>query len=121
MSGFPAVCCPRCRAILDPEGGEGDVERCAACALAFPAHHSVRLLADGVLERETEAWQKEIYDAYAPQRHGGWGLGRGPDLTLTYWSHCRRIAALAPAAGEVVLDLGALDGRRLFEIATCWA
>lgn len=111
------VCCPRCRAILDPEGGEGDVERCAACALAFPAHHGVRLLADGVLERETEVWQKEIYDAYAPQRHGGWGLGRGPDLTLTYWSHCRRIAALTPAAGEVVLDVGALDGRRLFEIA----
>jgi SAM-dependent methyltransferase len=117
VSGFPPVCCPRCRTVLDPSGGDADAARCTACGLAFAAYHGVPLLADGVLERETEARQKEIYDAYATQRHRGWRLGRGPDLSLTYWSHCRRIAALAFPPGSVVLDVGALDGRRLFEIA----
>lgn len=117
MKPFPALVCPRCRATLDPEGGEGDVDRCAACGLTFAQHHGVPLLVDGAGHGEMEAWQKAIYDAFTHLSHGGWALGRGPDITLTYWSHSRRIAALRPSPGATVLDVGCLDGRRLFEIA----
>ena len=89
---------------------------CAACGLTFPAIHGVRFLADTAAQGDTEAWQKWIYDAFGHLNYGGWGLGRAPDITLTYWSHCRHIAALEPRPGETVLDVGCLDGRRLFEV-----
>ena len=116
MSRWPALACPRCRAVLDPDCGEGDVAACVECGLAFALLHGVRFLADGAAQGSTETWQKGIYDALDHQRWGGWRLGRGPDVSLTYRSHCRHIAALEPRPGETVLDVGCLDGRRLFEI-----
>ena len=34
MSCWPALVCPRCRAVLDPDCGEGDVAACTACGRA---------------------------------------------------------------------------------------
>jgi len=116
VSGWPALVCPRCRTVMDVAGEEADVASCAGCGLAFPAIAGVRLLVDAASLGATEAWQKGIYDALAHQAYGGWKLGRAPDITLTYWSHCRHIADLRPRGGETVLDVGCLDGGRLFEI-----
>ena len=117
MSAFPALVCPHCRAVLDAAGGEAAPERCGGCGARFPLVHGVRALMREPDAGTMEEWQKGIYDAYPAGDYGGWRLGRAPDLTLTYWSHSRRIAALRPAPGSVVLDVGCLAGRKLLEIA----
>lgn len=118
MTTWPAVVCPRCRTVLDAAGEESGPSACGSCEATFPTVHGVRFLAADA-PGEVETWQKAIYDAFAHQPYAGWRLGRAPDITLTYWSHCRHIAALPPRAGETVLDVGCLDGRRLFEILAC--
>ena len=120
MTPFPPLVCPRCRAVLDVAGAETSVERCEACGTRFPLVHGVRALMPEPDTGTMEEWQKGIYDAYPTGDYGGWALGRAPDLTLTYWSHCRRIAALRPAPGSVVLDVGCLAGRKLLEVAAAF-
>ncbi len=120
MNAFPPLVCPHCRTVLDPAGAETVAERCGRCGARFPLAHGVRALMPEPDAGTMEDWQKGIYDAYPTGDYGGWALGRAPDLTLTYWSHCRRIAALRPAPGSVVLDVGCLAGRKLFEIAAAY-
>ena len=116
----PALVCPRCRGVLDAAGAEISVNGCPQCGAVFPVMHGVTALMAAPAEGTVEAWQKAIYDELAHPPYGGWRLGRAPDVTLTYWSHCRQIAALCPAPGEVVLDVGCLGGQRLLEIAAAY-
>jgi len=120
VSAFPALVCPFCRAVLDANGAEAGPERCPMCRRAFPLVHGVRALMAPPDTGSMEDWQKSIYDAYPAGDYGGWALGRAPDITLTYRSHCRHIAALEPAPGSVILDVGCLAGRKLLEIAAAF-
>jgi SAM-dependent methyltransferase len=117
VKAFPPLVCPHCRSVLDAAGAETAAERCPECGADFPLVHGVRALMSQPAAGTMEEWQKGIYDAFDTGSYGGWALGRAPDITLTYWSHCRRIAALRPRPGDVLLDVGCLSGRRLFEIA----
>jgi SAM-dependent methyltransferase len=120
VKGFPPLVCPACREVLEADGAESAAERCTRCGTGFPLVHGVRTLMPEPASGTMEEWQKGIYDAYDTGSYAGWRLGRAPDLTLTYWSHCREIAALSPPPGGVVLDVGCLAGRRLLEIATAF-
>ena len=120
MTVFPPLLCPACRAVLEPDGAESAAERCPRCAMSFPSVHGVRALMAEPATGTMEEWQKGIYDAYDSGSYTGWRLGRAPDLTLTYWSHCREIAALRPPPEGLVLDVGCLAGRRLLEIAAAF-
>ncbi len=120
MTGFPPLTCPHCHAVLDAAGAETAVERCGACGAPFPLVHGVRALMAEPDAGTMEDWQKSIYDAYPTGDYAGWALGRAPDITLTYWSHSRHIAALRPAPGSLLLDVGCLAGRKLLEIAAAF-